>query len=216
VSDAKQKKVIVVGAFAVGVLAILVVGYLMLISPKRSKAASLESEAVATQSKLTLALAASHEPGGKTPAGAPDLFRLSKAMPDRVDTAGAILDLSKLAKATGVTIESLLPSEPIAAPTGSYQLASITATFSGTYSQLTNLLGRARKLVVIHHGRIESSGRLFGVDTIQFVPDTPNSSILKATVKFETYIYATAAPVTAPTPTTTDSTTDLAAAGATG
>jgi hypothetical protein len=216
VTDAKQKKVIVIGAFAVGVLAVLVVGYLTLISPKRAKAADLESQAVAAQSQLTLALAASHQPGGKTPAGAPDLFRLSKAMPDRVDTAGALLDLAKLAKAAGVTIESLLPAEPIAATTGSYQLASITATFSGTYSQLTNLLSRARRLVVVHHGRIESRGRLFGVDSIQFVPDAPNSSILKGTVKFETYIYSTAAPTTTSTATTTDSTTDLAAAGATG
>ena len=119
-------------------------------------------------------------------------------MPDRLDTAGAILDLSKLAKATGVTIESLLPADPVAATTGSYQLASITATFGGTYSQLTNLLGRARRLVAVHHGRIESSGRLFGVDSVQFVPDGPNSTLLKATVKFETYIYATAAPVTPP------------------
>jgi Tfp pilus assembly protein PilO len=216
VSDARQKKLIVSGSIAFGVLAILVVGYLMLISPKRSKAASLQSEALATESKLTIALAATHRPGSKTPAGVTDLFRLSKAMPDRVDTASAILDLAASAKATGVTLESLQPAEPVAATTGGYQLAAITATFSGTYPQLTNFLRRVRRLVVVRQGRIHASGRLFGVDSIQFVPDQANSAVLTATVKFETYVYSSAAAAPAATATTPAPTNDLSATGATG
>jgi Tfp pilus assembly protein PilO len=214
VSDAKQKQLIVSGAFAVGVLAVLIVGYLMLISPKRAKAADLKSAAVTAQSQLTVAQAVARHPGGKS-VGATDLFRLSKAMPDSVDTAGAILDLAAVAKATGVSVDGLVPAEPVAATTGGYELVPISATLIGTYRQLTNFLARLRRLVVVRHEQIFAQGRLFGVDSIQFLPSETDSSVLKATVKFETYVYSSAA-AAAPTTTTPAPTTDLSASGATG
>jgi Tfp pilus assembly protein PilO len=215
VSDAKQKHLIVSGAFAAGVLAVLIVGYMMVISPKRSKAADLQREAVATQSELTLAQVVARKPAGTSSAGAPDLFRLSKAMPDRVDTASAILDLVAVGKATDVALEGLTPSEPVAATAGGYELVPISATVVGTYPQLTNFLAHIRQLVVVRNGRINARGRLFGVDSIQFAPEEAGSSVLKATLKLDTYVYSgvVAAP---PTTTTPEPTSDLSAAGASG
>jgi Tfp pilus assembly protein PilO len=215
VTDAKQKQLIVSGAFAVGVLAVLIVGYLMLISPKKSKAVDLKREVANAQSQLTIAQAVARHPGGKSPAGAPDLFRLSKAMPDRVDTAGAILDLAAVGKATGVTVDGLTPSEPVAATAGGYELVPISASLLGTYRQLTNFLARLRRLVVVRHDQIDARGRLFGVDSIQFLPSETDSAVLNATIKFETYVYSSAAAAT-PTTTTPASTSDLSASGATG
>ena len=68
----------------------------------------------------------------------------------------------------------------------------ITANLLGTYSQLTNFLARVRRLVGVRDGKIVAHGRLFGVDWIQFVPNETDSQVLKATVKFQTYVYSTA------------------------
>jgi Tfp pilus assembly protein PilO len=214
VSDAAQKKVIIAVAFAVGVLVVLAGGYLMVISPKQTKSSALQKQVDDTSNKLTLALAAARRPSGQAQIDASDLFRLSKAMPDRVDTAGAILDLSAVAHAAGVTVDSLTPSDPVAPTTGSgYELVGISATFGGTYAQVTSFVKQIQRLVSVNKGRINANGRLFGIDSIQLAPDTPDSVLLKATVKLETYMYsATAtAPVTAPTTPSSD----LSASGAT-
>jgi Tfp pilus assembly protein PilO len=214
VSDATQKKMIIAVAFAVGVLVVLAGGYLMVISPKQTKASSLQKQIDDTSNKLTLALAAARRPGGQAQIDASDLFRLSKAMPDRVDTAGAILDLSAVAHAAGVKIDALTPSDPVPPTSGSgYELVGISASFSGTYAQVTTFVKQIQRLVSVNKGRISANGRLFGIDSIQLAPDTPDSVLLKATVKLETYIYSATATAPVTTPTTPSS--DLSASGAT-
>jgi Tfp pilus assembly protein PilO len=216
-SDAGQKKLIISLAFALGVLAVLAGGYLMVLSPKQSKAASLQTSIDDTQNKLTLALAAAHSPSGKNTVDASDLFRLSKAMPDRVDTAGAILDLAAVARATGVSIDGLTPADPTAPLTGTgYELVPIAATISGRYAQITTFMKQIQRLVAVNQGRVVANGRLFGVDSIQLAPEAPNSLTLKATVKLETYIYSAASTAPAATTTTPATTDDLSATGANG
>jgi Tfp pilus assembly protein PilO len=214
-SDARKKQLIVGGAFAAVAIVILLGGYMFVISPKQASAARLQREAADTQSKLTLALAAARHPAPGTTNDASDLFRLSKAMPDEVDSSGAILDLVAAGKATGVTIDGLSTSDPLPATAGAYELVPVIATLHGRYGQLTNFLARVRRLVVVRHGAINARGRLFGVDSITLAPDPANSTTLKATVNFETYVYSS---TVAPAPTTTTppaSSSDLTAAGAT-
>ena len=74
-------------------------------------------------------------------------------MPDRVDTAGAILDLVAVARATGVTIDGLQPSDPTPATSSGYESVPLTATVSGKYGQLTNFLAGMQRLVVVRHGQ---------------------------------------------------------------
>jgi Tfp pilus assembly protein PilO len=215
VTDARKKKVIVGGAFAAVALVILLGGYMFVVSPKQATAARLQREAADTQSKLTLALAAARHPAPGANNDASDLFRLSKAMPDDVDSSGAILDLVAAGKATGVTIDGLSTADPLPATAGAYELVPVIATLHGRYGQLTSFLARVRRLVVVRNGAIGARGRLFGVDSITLAPDPANSTTLKATVNFETYVYST---TVAPAPTTTTppaSNSDLSAAGAT-
>ena len=214
-SDARKKQVIVGGAFAAVAIVILLGGYMFVISPKQASAARLQREAADTQSKLTLALAAARHPAPGATNDASDLFRLSKAMPDEVDSSGAILDLVAAGKATGVTIDGLSTADPLPATTGSYELVPVIATLHGRYPQLTSFLARVRRLVGVHHGAIGARGRLFGVDSITLAPDPANSTTLKATVNFETYVYSST-PAPAPATTTPPtSNSDLSAAGAT-
>lgn len=214
-SDARKKQVIVGGAFAAAVIVILLGGYMFVISPKQASAARLQREAADTQSKLTLALAAARHPAPGATSDASDLFRLSKAMPDEVDSSGAILDLVAAGKATGVTIDGLSTADPLPAPAGAYELVPVIATLHGRYPQLTRFLARVRRLVAVRHGAIDARGRLFSVDSVTLAPDAANSTTLKATVNFETYVYSST-PAPAPTTTTpAESSSDLSAAGAT-
>jgi Tfp pilus assembly protein PilO len=214
VSDAKKKKLILVGAFAAAVLVVLIGGYMLVISPKQATAARLQHEAADTQNKLTLALVAARHPAPGAKTDASNLFRLSKAMPDDVDSSGAILDLVAAAKATGVSIDGLSTADPLAAPAGGYELVPVVATVSGRYGQVTNFLARVRRLVAVRHGVVGAHGRLFGVDSISLAPGQSNPTNLSATVNFETYVYSGAI-AAAPTPAPAPSGSDLSAAGAT-
>jgi Tfp pilus assembly protein PilO len=217
VTEAARKKLIVGAVFAVVVLAVLVGGYLMLVSPKKSKASSLQASIVDTQNKLTLALSVAHQQSGRAAVDESDLFRLSKAMPDRVDIAGTILDLAAIARSTGVSIDGLIPSDAVPTTTGTgYELVGIQATLSGGYANLTRFLQKVRRQVTISTGRIDAHGRLFGVDSIHIAPVVAGSSSLTATVKLETYVYSSSAGAPAPTTTTPAATSDLSATGANG
>jgi len=211
VSEAKKKKLITGGAFAAAVLVVLIGGYMFVVSPKQATAARLQREAADTQSKLTLALAAARHPAPGATTDASNLFRLSKAMPDAVDSSGAILDLVAAGKATGVTVDGLSTADPLPATAGGYELVPVVATLHGRYGQLTNFLARVRRLVVVRHSMVGARGRLFGVDSINLVPDPANSTTLKAIVNFETYVYSStvaATPTTAP-PSCSSPTTSL-------
>jgi Tfp pilus assembly protein PilO len=215
--DAKQKKLLVIAGCVALCLVILGGGYFMVVSPKKAKAATLDRQVADTQSQLVLARVAATHP--RTYAGVPQLFQLSRAMPDRVDTAGAILDLVAVARASGVSLDGIVPLGPTPAVSG-YQSVSITATVSGRYDQLTNFVAGLDRLVVVIRGKIAKvNGRLFGIDGIQFAEGEKRFPQIKATIKLQTYVFTTAAatPSATSTPTTTTpSNSDLSASGGTG
>jgi Tfp pilus assembly protein PilO len=216
VTKERKKKLLVAAGCAVGVLAVLVGGYMTLVSPKKAKAASLQQDIAATQTKLASALAASRRPARRPQNHAPDLFRLSKAMPDQVDIAGAILDLNATARAAGVALDGVTPSAPVPG-TGSYQSVPIDVTMHGRYGQFTNFLRALKQLVIVRHGAVAARGRLFGVDSIAFAEGEDKFPQLNATLKLETYTYAPSSTGTTATDTTTpdSSSSSVSATGAT-
>jgi len=214
--DARQKKLLAIGGSVALVLAVVAGGWFMVISPKRAQAATLDLQVAATQSQIALARVSATHP--RSHAGVPELFRLATAMPDRVDTAGAILDLVAVGHAAGVSVDGIVPLGPTAATNG-YQSASLTATVSGRYSQLTAFVAGLERLVVVKGGKISKvSGRLFGVDGIEFSEGDAHFPQIKATVKLETYIFSPAGATTTPAAptTTTPASSDLSASGGTG
>lgn len=211
----RKKTILIAAGCVVGVLIVLVGGYMTLVSPKKAKASALSSEVADTQTKLTVALAAARHPSRSPKDDAADLFRLSKAMPERVDIAGAILDLNATASASGVVLDGMTPSAPVAG-TGGYQSVPIQVMLHGRYGQFTNFLGALKRLVVVRGGKVNARGRLFGVDSIQFAAGVDGFPQLTATLQLQAYTYSpTAAAPSTPTTTTPDSSSSVAAAGAT-
>lgn len=205
-SSAKRNKIV---AIAAGALAVLVLGggYLTVVSPKRSKAADLKTQIETTQTRLTIALAQSHSPRGTADrVKVADLYRLSRAMPDRADVAGVLLDLSRAADQAGVKLQSVTPSAPGAAVNG-YQSVPIAVEFQGRYEQLTTLLSRLRKLVSVRGGDLSAGGRLFGVDSVDFAAGEAGFPQVKATLALEAYVFAPSVPAPAATTVPDSSTT---------
>jgi Tfp pilus assembly protein PilO len=209
VSGLQKQRLAAIGA---GVLALVVLagGYFVLLAPKRSKAADLQTKIASTQTQIAAAEAASSAPGASSQrVKIADLYRLSRAMPDGFDTSGVLLDLGRAAAAAGVSLQTITPGTPNPAPAGGYELLPIAVGFQGRYGQLTRLLATLRGLVSVHDGALAAGGRLFTVDSVGFTAGDAGLPQVKATLQLEAYVFApTVAPVAVtPTDTTTTGTT---------
>src|SRR6266508_3084374 len=201
----------------VGLLAYAVAGYFLLISPQRKKAADLKGQIEATQQQIDqyrlLALQAKSTP----PIRSADLFRLTKAMPDEVDMPGVMLELSRVARQSGIEFQSITPQG--AAPVTDYSSLAITLQFDGNYYELSDFLFRLRNLVRVRAGRLEAQGRLFVVDSINFGEGQRTFPDIQASLIVRAFAFGDVTqPVVAPPPpasTTTDLSTETTQTGTT-
>jgi Tfp pilus assembly protein PilO len=201
-----------------GVL-VLAAGLYLLVLPQRHKAAQLTREIASTQTQIATArLQAAPKPQQRIRVS--DVFALSKAMPDRTDMTGVILQLQKTANESGVELDSIQPhaSEPA---TG-YTVQPIDLSVGGGFFRLTDFVSRLRRLVTVRHGTLHASGRLFSVTGIAFGAGAHGFPSLTASVSVDAYVYGGAAAVPAGLPpvaagttatTTTDSGTAAVASG---
>lgn len=216
------------------VLAVVLVGiagFMLVISPKGAEAAKIQRQAEAEQSQVyhrrAELRAGLHPPAIKTA----DLFRLARAMPDHEDMPGIILTLSDVARSAGIKFDLIEPStNGNASPTtGSFQAQRIHLQFNGDFYGLSDFLYRLRSLVSVRNGVLQTSGRLFNVDSVTFNVQANSFPQISADLSVEAFMYAapaapaptgSAAPPTSTTPTSTTPTaplpaSDASAAGAT-
>jgi Tfp pilus assembly protein PilO len=190
-------------AIALVIVALLVVsvaGYFLLISPQRSKSAELAKEAESLEAQIVAARAAIKEANEAEPIRVADLLRVSKAMPGTDDMPGVLLELNRIARETGIRFESITPQEP--ADAGGYLRQPIDLVFDGNFYELSDFLFRLRSLVRVRGGELEATGRLFTVNSLNFVESERAFPQIKATLNVNAFIYgtgeATAPPAQAP------------------
>jgi len=201
----KPSAALIAGIVA-GLLVYGLAGYFLLISPQRGKSADLKRQAEATQQQISQYRALAAQARATPPIRVAQLFRLTKAMPDSVDMAGLVLELSEVARESGIEFDSITP-QGAAAMTG-FQSVPITLEFDGNYYELSDFLFRLRSLVRVRSGRLDAQGRLFVVDSISFSESTHSFPRIKASLVVHAFVYGDAAPATAPsTPATTTGTT---------
>jgi Tfp pilus assembly protein PilO len=199
---------------AIVVVAVLVVGlagWFMLVRPQGSKLDDLKLQARQVEDKI-----AAYNQQVAAARSAPkievaDVYRLAKAMPSKTDMPDLVLELSQLARDTGIRFDSITP-QPLAAPTAAYAVLPISVTFNGNFYNLADFLYRLRSLVSVHAGRLDATGRLFAVDTMTFNESAQKFPQIQATLVIDAFIYAASAPAAPPTttpvtPPTTDTTT---------
>jgi Pilus assembly protein, PilO len=179
-------------ALAIVIGALLVVsaaGYFLLISPQRSKSADLAKEAQAVEAEIMTRRLAARQVTEVEPIRVADLFRVSKAMPSTDDMPGVILELNRIARETGIRFESITPQE--AADAGGYQRRPIDLVFDGNFYELSDFLFRLRSLVRVRGGQLEASGRLFTVNSLNFVESERTFPQIKATLSLNSFVYGT-------------------------
>ena len=138
-----------------------------------------------------------------------DVYRLAKAMPSNTDMPDLVLELSQLARDTGIRFDSISPQAAV--PAGSYTVLPISVTFNGTFYDLADLLYRLRSLVNVHGGRLDATGRLFTVDTLSFGESPLKFPRIQATLVIDAFVYGV--PGAAPTTLTPASTTATTTTG---
>jgi hypothetical protein len=182
----------------------LVVGWFLIISPKRHEASDLSVQIDNTRIQIT-ELQAGGSGSSVQPIRVADLFDLSRAMPDRTDIPSVLLQLSQISAETGVNFQSITPHDPVSL--GSYQQIGIDLTFQGLFYNLSDFLYRLRNMVGVHQGVLSATGRLFSVDAISFAEGKLRFPEVSATLTVSAYVFGdgtyTPQPTITPTPTTT-------------
>jgi type IV pilus assembly protein PilO len=198
---------------AIVVVAVLLFGFaawFLVVHPQSGKVANLKRQAQDVQEKIDAynqqVAAARSAPKIEVA----DVYRLAKAMPDKTDMPDVLLELSQLARDTGITFETISPQPAVGI--GSYSVVPISVTFNGNFYDLADFLYRLRSLVTVNAGRLDATGRLFEVDTLTFNEGPAKFPQIQANLVIDAFVYA-AAPAAPPTPAapaagTTTSTTD--------
>jgi type IV pilus assembly PilO-like protein len=202
-----------------GDLLLLLLGWFMLIGPQRATADSIRLATASAEAQIVSAKtvqatpppAAIQQPEIKTA----DIYSLAKAMPDTVDMPDLLLELNQLARASGVTLSKFSPGQQ--APATGFSILPISMGVSGDYYAVTDYLYRLRTAVAVRHGDLQTTGRLFSVDSIALGPSNLGAQ-LSADLKVNAFLYAPPAPVIPTTPvagsTDTTSTTTTPAPSA--
>jgi hypothetical protein len=172
-------------------------GHFALVAPQKAKAQQLQSQLASVQAQVD---AASHKPANRVKHPKPksvdasDLFQLTKAMPDSNDMPGILLDLSKLAAASNVSIASVTPSAIV--PLSGYGALPLSVVLTGKFDQVAGFLRRLRGQVAVRkNGRPDAAGRLFVTNEVQMT-STDGSSV-SATLNLDAFVYGAGTPAPA-------------------
>jgi type IV pilus assembly protein PilO len=189
-----------IGIMVCAVLVFGLAGWFLLVRPQGAKVTSLKAQATEVKAKID----AYHQQVAAVRAApkieVADVYRLAKAMPDRLDMPDLLLELSQLARDTGIRFDSISPQA--VAPIGSYAVVPISVMFQGNFYNLADFLYRLRSLVSVHAGRLDATGRLFSVDTLTFNESTLKFPQIQATLVIDAFVYGSGVPAQAAIPTT--------------
>jgi Pilus assembly protein, PilO len=190
-----RNKVTVAAAAAIVFFSVL--AYLVVVGPKRSRAAELEDRVANVRLELAQArIDAARPEAPPLPVG--QLSRLSEAMPKETDMPGLLLELARVAHESGISFDSITPAEPVAG--SGFQKVPVSLVFQGNFFELSDFLFRLRSLVQVRDNRLDVDGRLFSVDGIDFAQGTEQFPHIQATLNANAYVFggAPAAPPATP------------------
>jgi Tfp pilus assembly protein PilO len=202
------------GAVVAGVLlVVLLLGYFVLISPKRSTAADLKKQTAAVQQQIdqnsssafTKALPAVR---------AASIFKLTQALPSQLDTPDVILQLNQLADDSGLSFDQVQPGAGASSvgvstlTTDPFAAEPIQVQFTGNFYNLLSFLQRLRNLVRVENGNLFTAGRLFDVSDVAFAAGSKGFPQIQATLTINSFVpQAPASNAAVPGSTDTTSTT---------
>jgi hypothetical protein len=216
----KQVPMWPVAAIALTIV-VAVAAYFFLIRPQRAEAGRLTEKVELLEADVAAARLAAEPDPSKEKINVADLFELTKAMPDRPDMPGIILELDSIAEAVGIEFVQISPELAVAQE--GYRILPIRFVFEGNYFELNDFLFRVRNLVAVRNGRLFASGRFFTLEFLRMVEGPAGFPEIEAELVLSAYVYDADSHVTGAVPppagettTTTTATTTTAAASAAG
>ena len=194
-----------IAVFAAVNLLLVVGGWMALVSPQRHDAATAAAQAKVVQDEFTKFM----DLGSNGPVKQPHihtagLYALDTALPSQPDQPSLLLELNRLAKASGVKIRGLSPQAAQAAA-GGYTMVPINLQLDGSYYHVTGFLRSLRQLVSQQHGHLIARGPLFAVNTVGLTGSGGEDA--PATAQIQAFYYGVTAGATPPAPATDTTTT---------
>jgi Tfp pilus assembly protein PilO len=182
------------------VLVVVLTGWFAFVSPQRSKAASLDGQIGDANVKLASTQAFLRSPAAHQSVS--DLRRVSRALPDDVKFSEILRQLAWAAGRTGVRVDSITPSAPVAA--AGAQALPIALSVTGHYFRLAKFMHLLRTRADVKDGKVHASGRLYAIDSISF-SNSEKGGLVTSTLALDAFVYG--APPAALSTTTTTTTT---------
>ena len=158
---------------AVVAVVLIVAWYFLLFSPAQRKMSDLGTQVQSAQSALDMANleVAKLESYKKTaPQSRAEVVRLGKMLPESEGIPGLIIELSKTAEASGVTITSIARGTTTAGSPFGIQTATIQV--SGRYFDVEDFLYRLEEYVAFRNATFRVTGRLLQVTQLTMQAST--------------------------------------------
>ena len=150
------------------VAAVLVVAwYFLLFSPTQQKLSDLDQQVSSAQSALSVAQqeVARLETYKKTaPQSRAEIVRLGKMLPESEGIPGLIIELTKTAESSGVTIVSI--SRGTTTPGSPFGIQQLTLSVAGRFFDVEDFLYRMEEYVAFRNASFRVTGRLLQVTTL--------------------------------------------------
>ncbi len=200
-------------------VAVIVVGWFMLVSPQRSKADRLDTQIGTVEGQLATARHLMAAPNRKQTAAA--LATARRALPDNPQMANVLRQLSAASAKSRTELDSVTPGAAI--PVAGAAPLPMTVVVKGRYFAIQQFAKLLRQSADVKRGKLAGKGRLYTIDSISFAGQAPaqpgqsaNGAIL-ATLAMNAFVYSPTAPpaATASTDASTTSDSTASAAGAT-
>jgi len=164
--------------------------WFLLVGPKRSEAARLDGQIAGANSALVAARAANRAAQQQGADLAP-LFLLARAMPEKDDMAGTIVELNRMSRRSGLTFTSITPQPETAAPTSA--VVPVQLAFRGHFGGVQTFLRRLRERVRLNNGALDVGGRLYTVQSLELTEGPGGFPQLSATMVVNVHVYRGAA-----------------------
>jgi hypothetical protein len=213
--------------------------WLLLLAPKRAEATRLDGQVAAKQAEVSQyeTTAAGYDKArGRYKTNYATLVSLGKALPSDDDVRSLLVQVSAASGHSGVDFHSIEVASgsgagangPTVANTsaatpppgavndsgGTFFTMPFTFTFGGTFADLDNFLARVQRFVTVNKGKVEVSGRLLRIQSIQLTPAADGYPQIQASITANTFLLpetkTPAAGATAPSNTSTTSGTSAA------
>jgi hypothetical protein len=201
---------------AICAVAVLVAPYVLVVSPKRSQAAKLQTQISGVQSQLDKVRTQAVSAQAARSAFAKSytaLVRLGEAVPTDDNTPSLIYQVQSAASGAHVDFQTLtfnagsapsassapssssasqtataaLPPGATVGPAG-FPIEPFTFTFQGNFFHLADFLGRLQRFVVTRNQQLSVSGRLMTLNAISLGPAPSGFPQITASISATTYL----------------------------